>query len=280
MEKSGKEEEPSLSNDMRKTLCLKATPDKSADIKLHPVLVAEWTNWMHAGLYDGDEEDEKKREEEEGKAREEIMKKFPRKEELQAEAPKLNPEILAYMSGTAKNRDKHFVASQNALGSAMIAVAKSISLILELEEGEITSTLLQFLGNAGKLMAGVHYQQSLRRRAFILPGIDEKYRVLLRKSEITDDLFGKDLLKRLKHTKSLGKVVEELGSQQQVKKPLRTSNQGNWKSLPVRYKGRSRVQARRSEAPRKNLQYKNRQKSSYHNNSNASRSTTSRYHRR
>ncbi|XP_071578071.1 uncharacterized protein [Temnothorax nylanderi] len=156
-------------------------------------------------LYGGDEEDEKKREEEESKIREEIMRKFPRKGVLQVEAPKLNPEILAYMSGAAKSRDKHFVASQNAVGSTMIAVAKSISLILELEEGEISNTLLKLLGNAGKLLAGVHYQHSVMRRAFILPGIDEKYRELLKKSDITDDLFGKDLFKRLKHTKSMGK---------------------------------------------------------------------------
>lgn len=38
--------------------------------------------------------------------RKEIMKKFLRKGTLHAEVSKLNPEILAYMSGTAKSRDK------------------------------------------------------------------------------------------------------------------------------------------------------------------------------
>lgn len=69
------------------------------------------------------------------------------------------------MSGTAKSRDKHFVASQNAIGSAMIAVARSISLLLEIEDDDTASTLLQWLGNAGKLLAGVHYQHSIRRKA-------------------------------------------------------------------------------------------------------------------
>jgi len=138
------------------------------------------------------------------------MKKFPRKAALYVETPKLNPEILAYMSTSAKSRDKHFVSSQNALGSAMIAVAKSISLLLELQEDETTSMLLEFLGNAGKLMAGLHHQHSTMRRAFILPGVDEKYRDLLKKSEISNNLFGNDLFKRLKHTKSLEKVMEDL----------------------------------------------------------------------
>ncbi|TGZ39485.1 Uncharacterized protein DBV15_12767, partial [Temnothorax longispinosus] len=153
------------------------------------------------------------------------------------EAPKLNPEILAYMSAAAKSRDKHFVTSQTAVGSTMIAVAKSISLILELKEGEISSTLLKLLGNASKLLAGVHYQHSVTRRAFILPGIDKKYRELLKKSDITDDLFGKDLFKRLKHTKSMGKVVEDLTSQRQIKKLLRTSNWGNRKTPAVEFQG-------------------------------------------
>jgi len=92
---------------------------------------------------------------------------------LFVEAPKLNLEILAYMSGMAKNKDKHFVAAQNALGSAMVTVVKSIFLILELEEGEISSKLQNF-GNAGKLMAGLHYQNLVMRRTFIIPGIDKK----------------------------------------------------------------------------------------------------------
>lgn len=61
------------------------------------------------------------------------MKKFLRKGTLFVEAPKLNSEI--YMLRTAKNRDKHFVALQNVLSSVMIVVVKSISLILELENG-------------------------------------------------------------------------------------------------------------------------------------------------
>lgn len=86
----------------------------------------------------------------------------------------------------------------------MVAIAKDISLILDFEEGDISSILLQNLGNAGKLLAGLHYQTSIMRRAFILPGIKEKYRELLKKSDITEELFGKELFKRLKYTKSLG----------------------------------------------------------------------------
>lgn len=248
----------SLSNETRECLCLNAEPAQSTNITLHPELVVEWMKWTQKGLYEGEEEDDKKREEEENKLREEIMKKFPRKGDLRVEAPKLNPEILAYMSEAAKSRDKHFVASQNVVGSVMAAVAKSISLLLELEEGDISSTLLQFLGNAGKLLAGLHYQQSVMRRAFILPGVDEKYRELLKKLDITCDLFGEDLFKRLKHTKSLGRVVEDLTPRQQAKKPLRSSNWGNRKSLPMKSKGRS--QQARKGGPQRSLRFKDRQR--------------------
>lgn len=56
----------SLSNETRERLCLKTEPTQSDDITLHPVLVAKWMNWMlRKGLYEGDEEDHKKREEKE-----------------------------------------------------------------------------------------------------------------------------------------------------------------------------------------------------------------------
>lgn len=120
----------------------------------------------------------------------------------------------------------------------MVTIAKGISLILDLEEGDILNTLLQNLGNAGKLLAGLHYQTSIMRRVFILPGIEDKYRELLKKSDITEELFGNEMFKRLKHTKSLDKVVEDLTPHQQVKKPLKTSNWGNRKSLS-KFKGHS-----------------------------------------
>ncbi|XP_036150161.1 uncharacterized protein LOC118648061 [Monomorium pharaonis] len=267
-----------LSNETRERLCLKAEPAQSDNIALHPALIAEWNIWLRKGLYEGDEEEDKKREEKENELRDEIMKKFPRKGGLHAEAPKLNQEILAYMSSTAKNRDKHFVSAQNALGSAMIAVAKSISLILELEEDDISSMLTHLLGNAGKLLAGLHYQHSVMRRAFILPGIDEKYRELLKKSEITEDLFGEDLFKRLKHTKSLDKVVEDLAPRQHSKRPLKTPNWGNRKSLPMRPRGVA--QQARKGAPQKSLRYKDRQRYSQGNKHALSRPTRQNHHAR
>jgi len=236
---------------------------------------------VRKSLYGGEEDEEKKCEEEENREREQIMKKFPRKAALYVKAPKLNPEILAYMSTSAKSRDKHFVSSQNALGSAMIAVAKSISLLLELQEDETTSMLLEFLGNAGKL-AGLHHQHSTMRRAFILPGIDEKYRELLKKSEISADIFGNKLFKRLKHTKSLEKVVEDITPHSQNKKPLKSSNWGNRRSLPMRLKGHSQQALGKSGGPLRSLKFKDRQRSSQWNNTSAktTRSSYRSHHRR
>lgn len=54
----------SLSNETRERLCLRAALAESPDITLHLVLVKEWTNWMHKGLYERDEDEEKKREKE------------------------------------------------------------------------------------------------------------------------------------------------------------------------------------------------------------------------
>lgn len=267
-----------LSNETRERLCLKAEQSQSVDIALHPVLVAEWMNWIRQGLYEGEEDDDKKRDNEENNLREEIMKKFPRKGVLKADAPTLNPEILAYISGTAKSRDKHFVSSQNAIGSAMVAVATGISFILELEENDISNTLLQILGNAGKLLAGLHYQHSVMRRAFILPGVDDKYRALLRKSAITDDLFGQDLFKRLKHTKSLDKVVGDLAPHPAAKKPLRNLNWGNRKSLLM--KPRGQAQQAQKGGPQRSLRYKNGQRNLRWNKNVSTRTAWASQHKR
>jgi len=106
---------------MRERLCLSAepsTPTISTDVTLHPVLVEEWGNWVRKGLYGGEEDEKKKREEEENKEREQIMKKFLRKAVLYVEVPKLNPEILAYMSTSANPEiNTHFLAKCARLGN-------------------------------------------------------------------------------------------------------------------------------------------------------------------
>ncbi|KYM92809.1 hypothetical protein ALC53_00610 [Atta colombica] len=63
-----------LSKEARESLCLRAESVDSADVALHPILVKEWANSMHKGLYEVEEENEKKREEEENKQHEVIMK--------------------------------------------------------------------------------------------------------------------------------------------------------------------------------------------------------------
>lgn len=83
------EVEPKLSVEMREKLCLRAESDDSDIVALHPVLIKEWMNWTRKGLWEGEEDDEKKREEKEDKQREEIMKKFPRKGDFYVEAPNL-----------------------------------------------------------------------------------------------------------------------------------------------------------------------------------------------
>ncbi|XP_070521812.1 uncharacterized protein [Cardiocondyla obscurior] len=245
----------SLSSETREKLGLKTEAEHSSDIPLHPALVAEWSKWIKKGLYEEDEE--KKCEAEEQKIFEEIMKKFPRKETLLTEAPKLNPKILAYMSATAKNRDRHFLSSPNILRSAIVALGSNISLILKLENGEATNSLLHLLGNAGKLLTSLHYNYSAMRRAFILPGVDEKYKDLLKKTDITEELFRKNLFEKLKHSKSLCKVVEDLTPYRQPKKVLKNSSSGNRKSLPGNYRSQPRQEQYRGSQGA--LKFRNRQ---------------------
>lgn len=68
-------------------------------------------------------------------------------------------------------------------------------------------------------MASLYYQHSIMRRAFIISGVDKKYRVA-KEVRNNDRFFGKNLFKHLQHMKFLGKVMEDLALQKQAKKPL------------------------------------------------------------
>ncbi|KAL0130369.1 hypothetical protein PUN28_002193 [Cardiocondyla obscurior] len=119
---TGRTQPPQVSaQETTERLSLKAEFEQSLDIPFHPainllpfsqnkrIFFTKITGFICIHLvYEEDKKNKKKHKAEELKILEEIMRKFSRKETLITEASKLNPEILAYISTAANNRDKHF----------------------------------------------------------------------------------------------------------------------------------------------------------------------------
>ncbi|CAG5084921.1 Protein of unknown function [Cotesia congregata] len=87
---------------------------------LHSEIATRWSNLISNGL---------KKE-----LKSDLLAKYPRASNCQLEAQTLNPEVAASMQDTAVKRDKFACEIQNIIGSAMLALGKGISLMLEEKE--------------------------------------------------------------------------------------------------------------------------------------------------
>lgn len=80
-------------------------------------------------------------------------------------APKVNPEIMMSLSDQHKSRDNRLADIQKWIGAGMTAIGKAISALLK-EEGGGDRNLLEWLGDAGRLLAMAHHRESESRRVF------------------------------------------------------------------------------------------------------------------
>lgn len=221
---------PSLDEETLKLLGEDLPQKGSGQFILQQDIARMWNNWTSIGL----EKDKL----------EELLKKYPRSGNCNLEAPKVNPEIGAVMSEITSKRDKHFVESQQIIGSAMVALGTTLSTLLEEnEEGIDKLTLIEYLGDAGKLLSAVQFKESKTRRAFISPNIDKSLRLVIDESKPDTFLYGSDLQSKIKEAKSIEKIGSDLKMKPQEKKaPEKLAKKTlNWKSLPARGQKSSRV---------------------------------------
>lgn len=191
-------------------------------VSINKNIAKRWNYWLHKGLT----KEEKDL----------LTSKFSRKGECYLEAPEMNAEVLSGLSAAGKVRDKHWTESQNTLGSAMAVLGRTATVLLEGEEEISGKEILQQLCDVGKLLAEVHYQQSMSRRAFVIPKLsDKKYKEVLEKAEWDSMLFGKDLLDKLKSAKTMDKIAKEYVIPQRTK-PATATKSENDKSLSSKNK--------------------------------------------
>lgn len=195
---------------------------KELPIKIDQELRVRWQKWMQEGY----PEDDKKN----------ILKIYPRKDELYTEAPKINTEIVPVMTEIASKRDEHFAQTQNCIGSAISALGAAVSMMLEdPEDGIDQEALMKYLCDTGKLLTDVFHQQSQARRAFITPLMNKSVKPTVDTTKADEWLYGKKFAELVKEAKDVEKACSS------IKPTSKTSNsksrdQGNSKYPPAKYR--------------------------------------------
>jgi hypothetical protein len=125
----------------------------------------------------------------------------------QLEPPEINEMVAQVMSGGNKNRDQTLCSSQKQLTTALSALGQAITRMLDIthQNGstELKESMLQFLGDSGRLLTHLFYTLATLRRSLIFPLVNKEIKAVLEKTVPTGYLFGADLPEKSKDAKTL-----------------------------------------------------------------------------
>jgi hypothetical protein len=164
------------------------------DVTLHTQLASIWQNSLVQGLAS----DELSR----------LTEKYKRPINCeQLEPPEINEMVAQVMSGGNKNRDQTLCSSQKQLTTALSALGQAITRMLDIthQNGstELKESMLQFLGDSGRLLTHLFYTLTTLRRSLIFPLVNKEIKAVLEKTVPTGYLFGADLPEKIKDAKTL-----------------------------------------------------------------------------
>ncbi|XP_071578073.1 uncharacterized protein [Temnothorax nylanderi] len=195
-EKVENTEEAGLEPEVLEILGVDPSKPKNAEIVLQEELEARWSYWLSTQV--GKEEMDK------------LLDQYPRESsKCFFEAPKLNPEIAAMSAATLIQRDQKFVATQNMVGSALVALGSAIFSLLVDEEIDKLE-LLRRLCDSGKLMTQIHRGLSTARRAFVSSSLNKQIRDALESTNPDKFLYGSNLSEKVKEVKTMTKIGLDL----------------------------------------------------------------------
>lgn len=185
---------------------------------VHPEIAAQWSSVILQGL----SEDTKK----------ELAAKYPLAPNLKAaQAPLLNKEIKAAVSQMNVDRDIRVATVQNQTGSALLALGKAQSQLLDLQEeggGEDLLPVIEAVNDAARLVADVHHHQSVTRQNIVSVSLDKNIKELIEDTTLDGGLFGANLGDRFKASKAIQKSGAEL--RKAAAKPTVRSDPKNFQS--------------------------------------------------
>ena len=173
---------------------------KIKDLELPSDLTLRWEKWLQSGITK--------------EIKQEILEKYSCQGNIQLEAPKLNQELMALLNDAAVRRDKHFLATQNLLGTALSSLGSAITKIMYAEEQAIDRLiLLEELSDTAKLLTDVHHGQSKAMIAYILPSVTKEFRLILEKTTPDKLLFRSDLSEKIRDAKAVAKIGKDFKSE-------------------------------------------------------------------
>lgn len=200
---------------------------------IHKDLVPIWSSILKNGL----KED----------TRDSLVAKYPRPENcLLVAPPKINPEVKAAVNEVASKRDARYESLQAMLGASLSALGQAVTLILSSSSvDECKSRLLSSLGDAARLVAGVHQQQSQARRLTLKSQLNVSLAATLSETPSDDSwLFGENLSQRIQSAKVLHKMTAELRKPKEPVKPPLANRLVRSKIPPGNFNGPPRPQHR------------------------------------
>ncbi|XP_044575026.1 uncharacterized protein LOC123258849 [Cotesia glomerata] len=147
---------------------------------------------------------------------------------------------MPVLSEIAVKRDKHFLETQNTVGSALSALGAAISMVLNRESDEIDQEkFLEYLSHTGQLLTDVFFQQSVARKSFITPLLSKTIKPAIDASKADEWLYGKNFTEQVKEAKTIEKTTAGIkAADKQATKSTWSKNkdQGNGKNPPAKYR--------------------------------------------
>ncbi|GBP52278.1 hypothetical protein EVAR_9190_1 [Eumeta japonica] len=187
------EDENSIPKDDNSILDLIGEPIKNENnVEINKKIVELWKSIKTKGF--------------ESTMRTDIENKIPNITDLYCSAPKLNSELSASLSNSAKTRDEKMSSKQNHIGLATRNLNKVLVNLIKRSYKEN----IEMVSNTIRLLRNLYYMESQTRRAIILPGISKNMKEALGKTETPEFLFGSDLHTIIKKSKDLERSLKDL----------------------------------------------------------------------
>ena len=159
-------------------------------------------------------------------------------------APRVNPEIWANMSHTAKRVDLRAANIQNIVSKVGTIIAKCTDNLLTAREKDAKKIdldeMVGFHTDALALLGHSQYELSLKRREAIRPSLKREYAALCSPNvPVTSLLFGDDLqqqLNNIKASNNISQVSANVNKSQKADYKGSSSNRGQHRSSDQYYK--------------------------------------------
>lgn len=141
--------------------------------------------------------------------------------------PKLNLEIKASLQEPVSSRDTRLTEKQDRI---IVCLAVLGTIVSELLKGKTVDklTLLERLSDIGRVLVDLQRDETLTRRALILPNLNASVKKALNATVADEWLFGKQLEENLKTAKTLERASKDLSKK--TPKTAKDQTSKNFKS--------------------------------------------------